>query len=163
MEKTIIMRKKFIGKIDFFTVSQNTDPRYLAGFEIRDARSGDILIRGEMPFQNLGQCLLSSETNFEGEYFGGENLGKKREVKREQISLPKEIPSLYNKPKKEQLTLARQIIHPYEIDGWQGRDIDLLNHHNFNSKTKKYEVVFIRYVEDDPDENSSNHDHLDEL
>ena len=45
----------------------------------------------------------------------------------------------------EREQIAREVLKPYETDGWKGRADDLFNHHR---RTKDgYRVTFVRYVD----------------
>lgn len=79
-------------------------------------------------------------------------LGMKREWKEEVII----VPLSYEDRTDDE---CRELLKPYEIDGWKGKTRDLGNHHNWIGETfeengvrmARVKVNFTRYVEDTRD------------
>ncbi len=90
-----------------------------------------------------------SGVNCELETRGLNFVGMKREVKEEWIAVPEKFSLMKESNKKE---LAKELITPFEVEGWMGRPDDMLNHYNFNYDEKKYKVTFTRYVKGESNE-----------
>jgi hypothetical protein len=106
--------------------------------EIRDEASGTRFIEVQMSLEAFASALFglsSQDCSFE---LRTENVGKIREMKYELIPAP-DITCFSDRERQ-----AKQILEPFEIDGWKGRVDDLLNHHCREGGNQR--VLFVRYV-----------------
>jgi len=70
-------------------------------------------------------------------------VGTVRETKFEMVPTPEKFTYL---PEKERLKLAGECVAPFEVDGWRGRDSDMLNHYNQSKDGMSFKVTFVRYA-----------------
>lgn len=127
--------KKLEGKITITRDSTDT-----INISIEDRASGLRLLECKMELEYFAKAI----TNLAFQpcainYYGSLNIGKKRELKQEFVTLTDGFHSF----EKEIKTLVK----PYEVDGWlaSSYDTDSYNHHH--TTDKGYSVTFIRYVD----------------
>jgi len=123
---------------------------------LTDESSGCQVMEAYLPLEEFAKAITGQGyVNCDFEIYNTEVIGKKREVKTEAVPVP-ENERLSEKSEKAEL------LKPFEVDGWVGRDSDLGNHHNIvyntDSRGKKaglrrengnifYWVSFHRFVD----------------
>lgn len=81
----------------------------------------------------------NSPVKFEGKLLNEEKVGKELELKEELVLKPDYVHS-----SKERLTKGKEILEPYEVDGWKGDIDDLWDSHRWEGDYVR--VNFRRYV-----------------
>lgn len=76
-----------------------------------------------------------------------DKVGKLREQKEEFIKTPKEFPGNWDSSKEEKTKWAKEIVKPFEVNGWEAMLNQIDNHYYYQSGKEEHKFVFIRYVE----------------
>lgn len=128
------------GSITISRPQRSDDARYIQ-IEFNDESSGVNFLTAQVGLEAFAETLTGlarSPCEFE---LRPALVGKVHEHK--EIIVPRDGYSYAVGAEREQI--AKEVLGPFEIDGWKGRVDDLFNHHR---KTKDgYRVVFVRYVE----------------
>lgn len=112
--------------------------------DIKDEGSGTNFVEITMSPADFATCLTGLyTTDVDVQVRGLEKVGKIREYKTE--SIPRAHFGNVYEAKPE---LIREVLSGYEVDGWQARDDDVRNHHNYSRDSVK--VIFERWVENLP-------------
>lgn len=90
--------------------------------EITDKSSGIQFLHTRVKYADFALALTGSGAECEYELRGAENVGKTKEVKHEEVFVPK---SDFGKRR----TAAMAAVKALESDGWIGRVSNALNHH----------------------------------
>lgn len=131
--------KNFKGKaIKFLRYSNMSDD--IVAIEIEDYKSGCRFVELLFTIEQFGKFMaMSTDVDCDVVFYPDCPIGKVREVKEEII----ECEYLCTKDDHKK----KELLKPFEVDGWTGHEDDLGNHHR---RTKEgYKVTFHRYVEDE--------------
>lgn len=126
------------GKITIsrYSNSDETDPIHIT---IEEVDSSIQFVDVSMTLEDFAQALTGLGFVDCGLTFRAlDKIGKIREHKVEPIY----IGDRYNFTEEE----SKELIKPFEVDGWIGRDEDLRNSHNQTKDRKHRNVVFVRWV-----------------
>lgn len=131
------------GKLTITRISSNqADDGDRIRIRVEDETSGIEFIEVRLTPEALGLALTGlayQECSYE--FFGLENVGKRREVKTEIVTVSGNGWQLTDEEK-------RQALAPFEVDGWTGNERDLSNHHKMaKGDSKRFYVTFSRFVE----------------
>ena len=139
-------RKKLNGHLSVSRISSNDDRvDNMVHIQLEDDKSSCNVINIYMNITEFGKVITGLsyvDCTFELNTSGV--VGKKRENKTELIFVEDDVFSIqYGKNYSE-------LLKPYEVDGWEGREEDLHNHHNHVKKDKKnyIRVSFTRFLDD---------------
>ena len=134
--------KKFDGSLSISSVQSNLEPSFVS-LRIRDDKSGIPFLHLKMSHEEFSKALTGlAERPCELKFFGLRDVGKIYEHKTEIIDFDKPIYNLTD-------AMIREKIAEYEVDGWQGRDMDARNHHMaVSGNGYLYKIIFGRYVEE---------------
>ena len=129
--------KELPGKI---TITRPMDPRveeeYIS-ISVKDMVSHKEVVEVRVPLDNFSKALTGQGfIDCEIKYPSQENIGKKRETKYENVPCKDYLETEEEK---------REVLEPFEVDGWIGRSSDLNNHHR--STEDGYNVLFERWIE----------------
>jgi len=128
---------KFSGKI---SISRYSGSSSGISIELSDTDSGVRVVRIDLTPEQFGNAVSGlGYVDCSFELGGVEYVGKKREHKTVLMSVSKYPSELKNSE-------IEKLFSEYEVDGWNGRRSDFLNHHNYNMKNKTVSVVFERYI-----------------
>jgi hypothetical protein len=111
--------------------------------QVEDEKSRCCVIEINLTLEAWAKALANRNQDCEFTLYGSPNLGKRFEHKTVLIADPD--PSDYMKKLDAKLSKA---IKAFEKDGWTGDIKDFRNHHNYDGKTKKYAIRFVRWVEE---------------
>jgi hypothetical protein len=110
--------------------------------EITDKSSGIQFLHARVKYADFALALTGSGAECEYELRGAENVGKTKEVKHEEVFVPK---SDFG----ERKAVAKAAVEALESDGWTGYVKDALNHHRFIRREEGgsvYKVLYTRLV-----------------
>lgn len=109
---------------------------------IEDKISGCRVLEIYMSLEEFAKALTASYGEATIEHFPNSPVGKKHEHKTEVVPIPKKDEfHLRNKPER-----VKELLKPFEVDGWRGNTSDMTNHHCF-VPNKGQSVGFHRYVD----------------
>lgn len=132
--------KELKGKITISRV-QGSNLTESVWIEITDEMSGCRLLKVMAEPAIFAEALLGlAYQPCSLEYYAECPAGKKRQVKTELLPRPKDVKYAYRKE------AGREMLEPYEVDGWEGSVDDLFNHHRWR-QADKVEVGFHRFVD----------------
>jgi len=128
------------GHITLSKYSSNFEDDHPIHLKIEDADSSAQFIDIRMTLENFALLLTNmGYIDCQFELRALDVVGKKREHKKESVSLP---PGMFL-PTKEQ---AKELIKPFEVDGWIGSIDDATNHHNRSRVSDNVLVSFVRFI-----------------
>lgn len=116
------------------TKSQGSDS---IRFRMEDDTSGVTFLEVEMSLEDFARILTGQghiPCTFE---LYAQNVGKTRETKTEIVPLE----NRYFATDKER----QEALKPFEVDGWEARQGDISNHHNYTN-SDGVKVVFMRFI-----------------
>lgn len=123
------------GKI---TITRNSNDKI--HITISDSDSAVTFFDGHMELEDFASAVTGlSRCPIEFRLMGTEKVGMKLENKT--IRIPYPYDWTLGKPFMEDM---RELVKPYEVDGWKATDIESMNHHKYSNQ--KYAVSFRRYV-----------------
>lgn len=135
---------KLLATLDIGRVTSNTEEDYIR-IRVRDEVSGISFAELKLTLANLALALTGrGSIPCELETKNLENVGKRRETKRELI------PILFDRWELKAEERAAESLKPHEVDGWRGSTYDLLNGKQHDSKTT---VTFHRWVKQNGEDN----------
>lgn len=113
---------------------------------LEDVDSGCIICQATMTFENYAR-VISNQSSIDCtiELNTSKTIGKKIEVKREIVLIPEKFKNTNHWDNPQLGEISSNILKPYEVNGWIGRQNDLWNHHNSRGQNLQ-EVIFERWV-----------------
>lgn len=133
---------KLKGRISIHRFQSNIPPHHGIGIQVEDEDSGVRFLEIEMNAEQFGNAITGQgNTECEFELRGTQYVGMISQNKTELIPLGDKEYIVKSAARKAEL------LAPYEVDGWKGRERDLENHHNYDNKTNSIRVSFDRFVE----------------
>jgi len=130
---------KLKGGLTISRPSGNLDFAYIE-IRVNDELSGSQFVSVRVPLAEFAEALTGL-AHVDCEFdLRPDLVGMRRENKEEFV--PGGIP--YTAREAQQKIIAAELLAPFEIDGWKGREADLFNHHRRNSCGAR--VTFVRYV-----------------
>ena len=128
------------GNITLSRYDSNYEDTHPIHLKVEDKDSGTQFIDIGMTLKDFAFLITGmGYIDCQFELRGLDVVGKKREHKKESVSLP---PGMFL-PTKEQ---AKELIKPFEVDGWIGSIDDATNHHNRSRVSDNVLVSFVRFI-----------------
>jgi hypothetical protein len=136
---------KLKGQISISRYSNARDMERPITIRIEDDDSSVEFLTVSLSYEEFALVMTGlSGVSCELDARGLDLVGTQRENKSEMVPVPDKFVYL---SEKERLKLAGTLIEPFEVDGWRGRDTDMLNHYNQSKDGMSFKVTFVRYVE----------------
>lgn len=134
------------GRLSISCWSSNQEPYHGFTISVTDEASLATFLEVEVTPERFAMAIASrGDQECEFELRGLDVVGKRREVKREEVF----VPDHDFKDKKEN---ARKAVAKHEVDGWLGCDEDAMNNHRRirpSDGGTYYRVGFVRFVSAD--------------
>lgn len=131
---------KLKTRITITRLLSNYDESRPVLIKIRDEDSSCYILQLKLSLEEYARALMNEgDVECEAEFYKGAPIGKVREYKTELVDRPKKA-RFAAEPE------ARELLAPFNVDGWRGRAADLFNYHNWRGEDK-VEVTFERWVE----------------
>lgn len=137
------------GRITIGRVTSTSGPDFMS-IELDDALNHVRLVEVRVSLEEFVEALMGGGyRKCEFSFHSNPPLGKRLETKTEEVSIPYFD---FKRDDRARVAAVRAAVSLYEVDGWQGEDRDMSNHHNLirldrDAKVEHYRVHFRRYVE----------------
>lgn len=118
--------------------------------EVNDELSNCRILDLELNFESLGNAMtgLAEQPVRFRLYAKSSRIGKRYEHKRERVKIP-DPRHLWTKTD-ENVAILKEVLKPYEVDGWEARIDDAFNQHCYGKQTDdgfEVTIVFNRWVD----------------